>query len=152
MKTFKALGYCIIAFAVFNVSMFTTSFIIDKENENEPSISNVRETSENSTTKEEIQTNEIKSRTEDTKTATEKTTNSKSNESTQEEVTYQAPTFTPANTEEYTVNEYMGYDNNLNGDSYYITRNSDGMKGVLTIDSQANMQWYYFNAEGIHTN
>ncbi len=73
-------------------------------------------------------------------------------ESTQEEVTYQTPSFTPANTEEYTVNEYMEYDTNLNGDSYSITRNSDGMKGVLTIDSQANMQWYYYDAEGIHTN
>lgn len=143
MKTLEKIGYCFIAFGVFNALTFTTTLIIDKENENEPSISNVTETSENSTTNEEIQTNEIKSRTEDTKTATE---------STQEEVTYQTPSFTPANTEEYTVNEYMEYDTNLNGDSYSITRNSDGMKGVLTIDSQANMQWYYYDAEGIHTN
>ena len=50
------------------------------------------------------------------------------------------------------LNKYMGYDSNLNGDSYSITRNSDGMKGVLTIDNQANMQWYYYDAEGIHTN
>lgn len=135
MKPLKALGYCVAAFAIFNVSMFTTSFIIDKGDENEPSISNVTETSENSTTIEE------------TKTTTTET--SQSNEPTQKEVN---PKYTPVNTEEYTVNEYMGYDPNIKGDSYSITRNSDGMKGVLTIDKQANMQWYYFDAEGIHTN
>lgn len=138
MKTFKALGYCIIAFAVFNVSMFTTSFIIDKGYENEQ------------ITSETTQQSEVGSTTQETQTTTTETLYS--NESTQEEVTYQAPTFTPANTDEYTVNKYMGYDPNLNGDSYSITRNSDDMKGVLTIDSQANMQWYYFDAEGIHTN
>lgn len=46
----------------------------------------------------------------------------------------------------------MGYDPNLQGESYEITRNSDGVKGVITIDSQANMQWYYYDASGIHTN
>lgn len=135
MKTLKALGYCIIAFLVFNVSMFTTSFIIDKGYENEQITSSITQPSETSTTTEEIQTNT--------------TETSHSNESTQEEVT---PKYTPANTNEYTLNEYMGYDHNLNGNSYSITRNSDGMKGILTIDNQANMQWYYFDAEGIHTN
>lgn len=138
MKTLKALGYCIIAFLVFNISMFTTALIIDKGNENEQITSSITQQSETGTTTEETQTNT-------TETA-------HSNESTQEEVTYQSQTFTPTNTEEYTVNEYMGYDNNLNGDSYSITRKSDGMKGVLTIDGQANMQWYYYDAEGIHTN
>lgn len=136
MKPLKALGYCIAAFAIFNVSMFTTSFIIDKGYENEQVTSETTQPSEVSTTIEETQT-----------TTTEP---SHSNEQAQEEVT--TPTFTPANTEEYTVNEYMGYDPNINGDSYSITRNSDGMSGVLTIDNQANMQWYYFDAEGIHTN
>lgn len=138
MKTLKALGYCVIAFVVFNVSMFTTSFIIDKEYENEQVTSITTQPSETISTTEETQTNTTEA--------------SHSNESTQEEVTYQAPTFTPVNTNEYTVNEYLGYDNNLNGDSYSITRNSDGMKGVLTIDGQANMQWYYYDAESIHTN
>lgn len=136
MKTFKALGYCVIAFVVFNASMFTTALIIDKGNENEQITSSITQQSKTSSTTEETQTNT--------------TETSHSNESTQEEVT--PPTYTPANTEEYTVNEYMGYDPNLNGDSYSITRNSDGMKGVLTIDNQANMQWYYYDAEGIHTN
>lgn len=135
MKTLKALGYCVIAFVVFNVSMFTTSFIIDKGYENEQITSSTTQSNKTSTT------------TEETQTTTTETTHS--NESTQEEVT---PKYTPANTEEYTVNKYMGYDHNLNGDSYSITRNSDGMSGVLTIDSQANMQWHYFDAEGIHTN
>lgn len=138
MKTFKALGYCVLAFVVFNTSMFTTSFIIDKGYENEQVTSETTQPSEVSSTTQETQTT---------------TTNSEySNESTQEEVTYQTPTFTPANTEEYTVNEYTGYDPNIKGDSYSITRNSDGMEGVLTIDNQANMQWYYYDAEGIHTN
>lgn len=136
MKTFKALGYCVLAFLVFNTSMFTTALIIDKRYENEQ------------ITSETTQQSKVSSTTQETQTST--TEASHSNESTQEEVT--PPTYTPANTEEYTVNEYMGYDPNLNGDSYSITRNSDGMKGVLTIDSQANMQWYYFDAEGIHTN
>lgn len=135
MKTIKALGYCVIAFVVFNVFMFTTSFIIDKGYENEQITSNVSQPIKTSTTIEEIQT-----------TTTETT---HSNESTQEEVT---PKYTPANTDEYTVNEYMGYDPNIKGDFYSITRNSDGMSGVLTIDERANMQWYYFDAEGIHTN
>lgn len=138
MKPLKALVYCVAAFVIFNVSMFTTTMIIDKENENEQITSSITQPSETSTTIEETQT-----------TTTETT---HSNESTQEEVTYQSQTFTPANTEEYTVNEYMGYDPNINGDAYSITRNSDGMSGVLTIDNQANMQWYYFDAEGIHTN
>lgn len=136
MKVFKALGYCVIAFVVFNTSMFTTAMIIDKGYENEQTTSETTQPSEVSSTTQETQT--VPSITE------------YSNESTQEEVTI--PTYTPANTEEYTVNEYMGYDSNLNGDSYSITRNSDGMKGVLTIDNQANMQWYYYDAEGIHTN
>lgn len=136
MKTFKALGYCVLAFVVFNTSMFATSFIIDKEYENEQ------------ITSETTQPNKVSSTTQETQTTS--TVTEYSNESTQEEVA--TPTFTPANTEEYTVNEYMGYDSNLNGDSYSITRNSDGMSGVLTIDNQANMQWYYFDAEGIHTN
>lgn len=135
MKTLKALGYCIIAFVVFNVSMFTTSFIIDKGYENEQITSGTTQSNKTSTTTEEKQT-------------TKETTHS--NESTQEEVT--TPIFTPTNTDEYTVNEYMDYDPNLNGDSYSITRNSDNMRGILTIDNQANMQWYYFDAEGIHTN
>lgn len=138
MKVLKALGYCVIAFVVFNASMFTTAMIIDKGYENEQITSETTQPSEVSSTTQETQT---------VATVTEY-----SNESTQEEVTYQTPTFTPANTDEYTVNEYMGYDPNLNGDSYSITRNSDGMSGVLTIDEQANMQWYYFDAEGIHTN
>lgn len=138
MKPLKALGYCVAAFVIFNVSMFTTSFIIDKGYENEQITSSITQQSETSSTTEETQTN------------TAETTHS--NESTQEEVTYQSQTFTPSNTEEYTVNEYMGYDPNIKGDSYSITRNSDGMKGVLTIDGQANMQWYYYDAEGIHTN
>lgn len=136
MKTFKALGYCVLAFLVFNTSMFTTALIIDKRYENEQ------------ITSETTQQSKVSSTTQETQTST--TEASHSNESTQEEVT--PPTYTPANTEEYTVNEYMGYDPNLNGYSYSITRNSDGMKGVLTIDSQANMQRYYFDAEGIHTN
>lgn len=135
MKPLKALGYCVAAFVIFNVSMFTTALIIDKGYENEQITSSITQQGKTSTTTEETQTN------------TTETTHS--NESTQEEVT---PKYTPANTEEYTVNEYMGYDPNLNGDSYYITRNSDGMKGVLTIDKQANMQWYYFDTEGIHKN
>lgn len=138
MKPLKALGYCVLAFVVFNTSMFTTSLIVDKGNENEQITSSITQQSETSTTTEETQTN------------TTETTHS--NESTQEEVTYQSQTFTPANTEEYTVNNYMGYDSNIKGDSYSITRNVDGMKGILTIDNQANMQWYYFDAEGIHTN
>lgn len=139
MKTLKALGYCVLAFAVFNTSMFTTTFIIDKGNENEQ------------VTPETTQPSEVISTTQETQATP--TDTEYSNESTQEEeVTYQTPTYTPANTEEYTVNEYIGYDNNLNGDSYSITRNSDSMKGVLTIDSQANMQWYYYDTEGIHTN
>lgn len=137
MKTFKALGYCVIAFVVFNASMFTTALIIDKGVENEQVTSSITQQSETSSTTGETQTN------------TTETTHS--NEPTQE-VIYQTPTFTPANTDEYTVNEYLGYDPNLNGDSYSITRNSDGMTGVLTIDRHANMQWYYFDAEGIHTN
>lgn len=128
MKPLKALGYCVAAFVIFNVSMFTTSFIIDKGYENEQITSSITQPSETSST----------------------TETTHSNESTQEEVT--TPTYIPANTEEYSINEYMGYDPNLNGDYYSITRNSDGMKGVLTIDNQANMQWYYFDAEGIHTN
>lgn len=135
MKTLKALGYCVIAFVVFNVSMFTTSFIIDKGYENEQ------------VTPSTTQSSEVSSTTQETQTTPE--VSDYSNESTQEEVT---PKYTPDNTEEYTVNEYMGYDPNLNGDSYSITRNSDGMEGVLTIDNQANMQWYYYDAEGIHTN
>lgn len=138
MKTLKVLGYCVIAFVVFNVSMFTTSFIIDKGYENEQITSNTTQSNKTSTTVEETQTTT--------------TDTPHSDESSQEEVTYETQTFTPANTEEYTVNEYMGYDHNLNGNSYSITRNSDGMKGILTIDSQANTQWYYFDAEGIHTN
>lgn len=138
MKPLKALGYCVLAFVVFNTSMFTTSIIVDKGNENEQITSSITQQSETSTTTEETQTN------------TTETTHS--NESTQEEVTYQSQTFTPANTEEYTVNNYMGYDSNIKGDSYSITRNVDGMKGILTIDNQANMQWYYFDAEDIHTN
>lgn len=138
MKLFKALSYCVAAFVVFNTAMFTTAMIIDKGYENEQVTSETTQPIETSTT------------TTETQTTTEET--SYSNESTQEEVTYQTPTFTPANTEEYTVNEYMGYDPNLNGDSYSIIRNSDGMSGILTIDKQANMQWYYFDAEGIHTN
>lgn len=138
MKTLKVLGYCVIAFVVFNVSMFTTSFIIDKGYENEQITSNTTQSNKTSTTVEETQTTT--------------TDTPYSDESSQEEVTYETQTFTPANTEEYTVNEYMGYDHNLNGNSYSITRNSDGMKGILTIDRQANMQWYYFDAEGIHTN
>ena len=136
MKTFKALGYCVIAFVVFNVSMFTTAMIIDKGYKNEQVTSETTQSIETSSTTEETQT---------TATSTEY-----SNESTQEEV--KTPTYTPANTEEYTVNEYMSYDHNLKGDSYSITRNSDGMSGVLTIDNQANIQWYYYDAEGIHTN
>lgn len=138
MKTLKALGYCVIAFVVFNISMFTTSFIIDKGLENEQVTSSTTQHSETNTT------------TTETQTTTTDTTHS--NESTQEEVTYETPTFTPANTDEYTVNEYVGYDPNLNGDSYSITRNSDGLSGILTIDNQANMQWYYYDAEGIHNN
>lgn len=95
------------------------------------------------------QQSEVISTTEETQTTTADT--SYQNESTTQE-TVEAPVYTPANTEEYTVNEYMGYDHNLNGNSYSITRNSDGMKGILTIDNQANMQWYYYDAEGIHTN
>lgn len=136
MKTFKVLGYCAIAFVVFNASMFTTAMIIDKGYKNEQVTSETTQQIEVSSTTQETQT---------TATCTEY-----SNESTQEEVT--TPTYKPANTEEYTVNEYMGYDHNLNGNSYSITRNSDGMKGILTIDNQANMEWYYYDAEGIHTN
>lgn len=136
MKKFKALGYCVLSFVVFNASMFTTALIIDKGYENEQ------------ITSETTQQSEVSSTTQETQTASAVT--EYSNESTQEEVT--TPTYTPANTEEYTVNECMGYDPNLNGNSYSITRNSDGIKGVLTIDNQANMQWYYFDAEGIHTN
>ena len=138
MKTLKTLGYCVLAFAVFNTSMFTTALIIDKGLQHEQITSSATQQSEVSSTTQEAQT---------VATITEY-----SNEATQEEVTYQTPTFTPTNTEEYTVNEYMEYDPNLNGDSYSITRNSEGMKGVLTIDSQAHMQWYYYDAEGIHTN
>lgn len=138
MKTLKVLGYCVIAFVVFNVSMFTTSFIIDKGYENEQITSNTTQSNKTSTTVEETQTTT--------------TDTPYSDESSQEEVTYETPTYTPANTEEYTVNEYMSYDHNLKGDFYSITRNSDGMSGVLTIDNQANIQWYYFDAEGIHTN
>lgn len=132
MKPLKTLCYCVAAFVIFNVSMFTTALIIDKGYENEQITSSITQQSETSSTTEETQTN------------TTETTHS--NESTQEEVTYQSQTFTPANTEEYTVNEYLGYDPNIKGYSYSITRNSDGMKGVLTIDKQANMQWYYFDA------
>lgn len=135
MKPLKALGYCVLAFVVFNTSMFTTALIIDKGYENEQ------------VTSETTQPSEVSSTTEETQTVAAVT--EYSNESTQEEVT---PKYTPTNTDEYTVNEYMGYDNNLNGDSYSITRNYDGMSGILTIDNQANMQWYYFDAEGIHTN
>ncbi|EMF0039669.1 hypothetical protein POD66_002436 [Enterococcus hirae] len=135
MKAFKSLGYCVLAFVVFNVSMCTTAFIIDKGYENEQITSSTTQSNKTSSTIEETQT-----------TTTE---TSHSNEPTQEEVT---PKYTPANTDEYTVNKYMGYDPNIKGDSYSITRNSDGMEGVLTIDNQANMQWYYYDAEGIHTN
>jgi cytoskeletal protein RodZ len=95
------------------------------------------------------QQSEVSSTTEETQTTTTDTTYQ--NESTTQE-TVEAPVYTPANTEEYTAGSYMGYDPNLQGESYQITRNSDGMKGVITIDSQANMQWYYYDAEGIHTN
>jgi cytoskeletal protein RodZ len=95
------------------------------------------------------QQSEVSSTTEETQTTTADTTYQ--TETTTEE-TIDTPVYTPANTEEYTVGSYMGYDSNLQGDSYVITRNSDGMKGVITIDSQANMQWYYYDAEGIHTN
>lgn len=71
MKPLKALGYCILAFVVFNTSMFTTAMIIDKENENEQITSSITQSSETSTTTEETQTN------------TTETTHS--NESTQEE-------------------------------------------------------------------
>lgn len=56
MKPLKALGYCVAAFAIFNVSMFTTSFIIDKEYENEQITSSITQSSETSTTIEETQT------------------------------------------------------------------------------------------------
>lgn len=95
------------------------------------------------------QQSEVSSTTEETQKTTADTTYQ--TETTTEE-TIDTPVYTPANTEEYTVGSYMGYDSNLQGDSYVITRNSDGMKGVITIDSQANMQWYYYDAEGIHTN
>lgn len=95
------------------------------------------------------QQSEVSSTTEETQTTTADT--SYQNESTTQE-TVEAPVYTPANTEEYTVSDYMGYDPNLQGESYQITRNSDGVKGVITIDSQANMQWYYYDASGIHTN
>lgn len=138
MKTLKTLGYCVIAFLVFDAFMFTTAMIIDKGYKNEQ------------ITSETTQPSEVNSTTQETQTVA--TVTEYSNESTQEEVTYETPTFTPANTEEYTVNEYVGYDPILNGDSYSITRNSDGMKGILTIDNQANIEWYYYDAEGIHTN
>ena len=117
-------------------TMFFTA-PIEGENENEQITSITKQQSEISSTTEETQ-------------ATTASTTYQTESTTQETVA--TPVYTPANTNEYTVNEYMGYDPNLNGDSYSITRNSDGMKGVLTIDSQANMQWYYFDAEGIHTN
>lgn len=95
------------------------------------------------------QQSEVSSTTEETQTTTADT--NYQNETTTEE-TIAKPVYTPPNTEEYTVGDYMGYDSNLKGDSYVITRNIDGMKGVITIDSQANMQWYYYDASGIHTN
>lgn len=95
------------------------------------------------------QQSEVIAATEEPQTATTDTTYQ--NETTTEE-TIATPVYTPTNTEEYTVGSYMGYDPNIQGDSYEITRNSDGIKGVITIDSQANMQWYYYDAEGIHTN
>lgn len=121
----------IIAWTIF----FTAP--IEGENENEQIASNT------------TQQSEVSSTTEETQTTTEITTYQ--TESTTQE-TVATPVYTPANTEEYTVGDYMGYDQNLQGESYQITRNSDGVKGVITIDSQANMQWYYYDASGIHTN
>lgn len=121
----------IIAWTMF----FTAPIEGDKENEQITSIT--------------TQQSKVSSTTEETQTTTAITTDQ--TESTTQE-TVATPVYTPANTEEYTVGNYMGYDPNLKGESYQITRNSDGVKGVITIDSQANMQWYYYDAEGIHTN
>ncbi|QAX97328.1 hypothetical protein Zip_20 [Enterococcus phage vB_EfaP_Zip] len=117
-------------------TMFFTA-PIERENENEQITSITTQQSEISSTTEETQ-------------ATTASTTYQTESTTQETVT--TPVYTPANTEEYTVGNYMGYDPNLQGESYQITRNSDGVKGVITIDSQANMQWYYYDASGIHTN
>lgn len=121
---------------IISWTMFFTA-PIEGEKENEQSTFSTKQQSEVSSTTEETQT---------------KTTDTTyQNESTTQE-TVATPVYTPANTEEYTVGDYMGYDPNLQGESYQITRNSDGVKGVITIDSQANMQWYYYDASGIHTN
>ena len=117
-------------------TMFFTA-PIEGENENEQITSSTTQQSEVSSTTEETQ-------------ATTTSTTYQTESATQE--TVENPVYTPANTEEYTVGVYMGYDPNLQGESYQITRNSDGVKGVITIDSQANMQWYYYDASGIHTN
>lgn len=121
----------IIAWTIF----FTAPIEGEKENEQITSIT--------------TQQSEAISTTEETQTTAASTTD-KTESTTQE--TVETPVYTPANTEEYTVSNYMGYDSNLQGESYQIIRNSDGVKGVITIDSQANMQWYYYDAEGIHTN
>ena len=121
----------IIAWTMF----FTAPIEGEKENEQITSIT--------------TQQSEVSSTTEETQTTTTDTTYQ--TETTTQE-TVENPVYTPANTEEYTVGDYMGYDPNLQGESYQITRNSDGVKGVITIDGQANMQWYYYDASGIHTN
>ena len=117
-------------------TMFFTA-PIEGENENEQITSSTTQQSEVISTTEETQ-------------ATTASTTYQTESTTQETVA--TPVYTPANTEEYTVGDYMGYDSNLQGESYQITRNSDSVKGVITIDSQANMQWYYYDASGIHTN
>lgn len=138
MKTLEKIGYCFIAFGVFNALMFTKTLIIDKGYENEQVTSEI------------IQPSEVSSTTEETQTVAAVT--EYSNESTQEVV---APSVQPQSTEEYTVNNYLGVDtySNLNADNYSITRNSDGVKGVLIVESPYSMQWFYYdNRSLIYTN
>lgn len=138
MKILKIAFISVLSILVFITSTSVTYLVLERNEQHEQSTPKITQSSETSSTIEETQT-----------TTTE---SSYSNETTQEQVTYQQPTFTPANTNEYTVGEYMGYDVNIQGYSYVITRNYDGVKGVLTIDNQANMEWYYYDAGGIHTN
>lgn len=92
-------------------------------------------------------------------TINETTTETISMEQTQESTTEQTYeqstqeiTYTPANTEEYTVNSFQGKDANTGAVLYSITRNSDGLGGILEMYQDAHMQWYYFDAEGYYTN
>lgn len=129
----------VLSILVFITSMSVTYLVLERNEQHEQSTPKITQSSETISTIEETQT-----------TTTE---SSYSNESTQEEVV--APSVQPPSTEEYTVNNYLGVDtySNLNADNYSITRNSDGVRGVLIVESPYSMQWFYDDNRGlIYTN